>query len=260
MTDELFTVENKRVFVTGGGSGIGRMIVDGLCERGARIFTVSRKQQVLDELVEELGRERGFFIGAEAVDLSSEEGVTRASEAAGEYFGGTIDILINNSGATWGAPLDEYPMKGWNRVFDLNVRALFHLSQKCLPMLRKAATADDPARIINIGSISGIEHPSEDNAWAYHPSKAAVHHLTQTMAKALASEHITVNAIAPGLFYSRMTDFLMPGGDDSGLVGIIPLGRTGRPSDMVGTVLYLASRAGAFTTGAIVVVDGGGAL
>ncbi len=247
------------MLITGGGAGIGRMITEGLAERGARVFTVSRKQQVLQELVDDLKNKRGLDVAAEPADLSNDEDLSRAVVRAGEHFGGAIDVLVNNSGATWGAALDEYPMDGWDKVFDLNVRSLFLLSQKCLPLLREAASPQSGARIINIGSISGITHP-QDNAWAYHPAKAAVHHLTKTMAKALAAENITVNAIAPGLFYSRMTKFMLPEGEDSELGNSIPLGRIGRASDMVGTVLYLASRAGAFTTGAVIVVDGGAAL
>jgi NAD(P)-dependent dehydrogenase (short-subunit alcohol dehydrogenase family) len=167
--------------------------------------------------------------------------------------------VVNNAGATWGAPVDEYPESGWDKVFDLDVKSLFFVTQKCLPLLRKTAQPGAPARVVNIGSISGIHFPLDD-AWAYHPAKAAVHHLTGVLAKKLAHEHITVNAIAPGLFPSKMTAFAMPGGDTSAISQAIPLGRVGRPSDIVGTVIYLVSTAGAFTTGAIVKVDGGSAL
>ncbi len=259
MPQDLFSVEGKRTLVTGGGAGIGRMITEGLAARGARIFTVSRKKKVLDELLGELKGRRGLDVAAQTANLADDAELRGAVEAASAHFGGAIDVLINNSGATWGAPLDTFPMEGWDKVFDINVRALFLLSQQCLPLLRQAARSDDPARIINIGSISGIDYPT-DNAWAYHPAKAAVHHLTGTMAKALAGENITVNAIAPGLFPSRMTAFLMPEGDDREVAEAIPLKRVGRPDDIVGTVLYLAGRSGAFTTGAIIKVDGGSAL
>jgi NAD(P)-dependent dehydrogenase (short-subunit alcohol dehydrogenase family) len=140
------------------------------------------------------------------------------------------------------------------------VKALFFLTQKCLPMLRKAGSLPDaPSRIINIGSISGIAYPT-DNAWPYHPAKAAVHHLTMTLSRNLVKDGICVNAIAPGFFPSKMTAFMMPKGDDSLIAGAIPMGRTGRPSDIVGTAVYLASQAGAFTTGAVIKVDGGSAL
>lgn len=260
MTDELFSVRGKRIFVTGGASGIGRMITEGLCERGARVFTCGRKREALDALVKELKTDRGFDLTAETADLSRVDEIERICKRVSELWGGELDVLVNNAGATWGAKIDEYPESGWDKVFDLDVKSLFFVSQKCLPMLRKTAVMPDaPARIINIGSISGIHH-SMDDAWAYHPAKAAVHHLTAVMAKKLTPEGITVNAIAPGLFPSKMTAFIMPGGSDSAVAGFIPMGRSGRASDIVGTVVYMASKAGAFTTGAVLKVDGGSAL
>jgi NAD(P)-dependent dehydrogenase (short-subunit alcohol dehydrogenase family) len=259
MADELFSVAGKRVFVTGGASGIGKMISTGLAERGARVFTCSRKQAALDELVAELEGKRGFDLCAEPADLSKLEEIGRIAARVGEHFGGELDVLINNAGATWGAEIDEFPEAGWDKVFDLNVKALFFLTQKCLPYLRKGSRSDQLSRVINIGSISGIENPM-DNAWSYHPAKAAVHHLTQTMAKRLVRDGIAVNAIAPGLFPSKMTAFMMPGGDERLVSQAIPMGRAGRPSDIVGSVVYLASAASAFTTGAIIKVDGGSAL
>jgi len=260
MTDQLFSIQGKRVLLTGGAAGIGRMLTDGLAERGAKIFTVSRKKDALDAMAAEL-KGRGFDVATAAADLGEMADVERVAKLAGEHFGGAIDVLINNAGATWGGVLGEYPMSGWDKVFDLNVKALFHLTQCCLPYLRKAAAEHrgDPARVINIGSISGLTQPG-DNAWAYHPAKAAVHHLTRNMAKTLAAESITVNAIAPGLFPSKMTKHLMPGGNTEMVGGVIPLGRVGSPEDIVGTVVYLASRAGAFNTGATITVDGGSAL
>jgi NAD(P)-dependent dehydrogenase (short-subunit alcohol dehydrogenase family) len=259
MTDELFSVAGKRVFITGGASGIGKMISVGLAERGARIFTCSRKRASLDALTAEL-KPRGFDVRAEQADLAKMEDLERIAKRAGEHFGGELDVLINNAGATWGAELDEFPESGWDRVFDLNVKALFFLTQKCLPYLRKTgARPDRLARVINIGSISGIQNPL-DNAWSYHPAKAAVHHLTTTLAKRLVRDGIAVNAIAPGLFPSKMTAFAMPGGDDSGAARMIPMGRVGRPSDIVGTVVYLASAASGFATGAMIRLDGGTAL
>ena len=259
MTDELFSVKGKRIFVTGGGSGIGRMISEGLAERGARVFACGRKRESLDALVAELKTKRGLDVTVEAGDLSRLTDIERVSARVAETFGGELDVLVNNAGATWGAKLEEYPESGWDKVFDLDVKSLFYVTQKCLPFLRKVGTQAEPARVINIGSISGIEHPMDD-AWAYHPAKAAVHHLTATLAKKLAKEGVTVNAIAPGLFPSKMTAFIMPGGDSSAIDQFIPLGRPGRKSDIVGTVVYLASAAGAFTTGAIIKVDGGSAL
>ncbi len=260
MTDELFSVAGKRVLITGGASGIGRMISEGLAARGARVFTCGRKQASLDELVAELKTKHGYDVAAEPADLSKMADVERIARRAGELFGGELDVLINNAGATWGAEIDEFPESGWDKVFDLNVKAMFFLTQKCLPYLRKTGSKPEKlSRVINIGSISGIENP-EDNAWSYHPAKAAVHHLTQTMAKRLVKDGIAVNAIAPGLFPSKMTAFLMPGGDEQLVNQVIPMGRPGRPSDIVGTVVYLASNASAFATGTIIKLDGGSAL
>ncbi|MFI5309272.1 MAG: SDR family NAD(P)-dependent oxidoreductase [Polyangiales bacterium] len=260
MADELFSVAGKRVFVTGGASGIGKMISTGLAERGARVFTCSRKQAALDELVAELRAKRGLDVRAEAADLSKLSEIERVAKLAGEHFGGELDVLINNAGATWGATIDEFPESGWDKVFDLNVKAMFFLTQKCLPYLRKAGSLPEKlSRVINIGSISGIDFPLDD-AWAYHPAKAAVHHLTQTLAKRLVRDGIAVNAIAPGLFPSKMTAFMLPGGDDSGVSQAIPMRRAGRPADMVGTVVYLASAASGFATGTIIKLDGGSAL
>lgn len=259
MSDQLFSIEGKRIFVTGGASGIGRMISEGLAERGARIYTCSRKRESLDSLVGDLKTGRGFDVTAEVADLSKNSEIERVAQRVSELWGGELDVLVNNAGATWGAPVDEYPESGWDRVFDLDVKSLFFMTQKCLPLLRKTARPEAPSRVINIGSISGIEHP-QDDAWAYHPAKAAVHHLTGTLAKKLAKDQVTVNAIAPGLFPSKMTAYIMPGGDTSGISQFIPIGRPGSPSDIVGTVVYLAARAGAYTTGAIIKVDGGSAL
>ncbi len=259
MGDELFSVRGKRFFVTGGASGIGRMITEGLAERGARVFTCGRKREALASVIDELKTKRGYDVTAEPADLSQLSEIERVAKRVSEVFDGQLDVLVNNAGATWGGKLDEYPEAGWDKVFDLDVKSLFFVTQKCLPLLRKNASQGQPARVINIGSISGIEHPMDD-AWAYHPAKAAVHHLTSTLAKKLAKEGVTVNAIAPGLFPSKMTAFMMPGGDSSAVGQFIPLGRTGRASDIVGTVVYLASEAGAFTTGAIIKVDGGSAL
>ena len=136
MTDELFSVAGKRIFITGGASGIGHMITEGLAERGARVFTCSRKQPALDALVADLKGKRGLDVHAEVADLGNMDDLKRIAKRAGEYFGGAIDVLINNAGATWGAELGDFPESGWDKVFDLNVKALFFLTQECLPYLR----------------------------------------------------------------------------------------------------------------------------
>lgn len=260
MVEDLFSVAGKRVLLTGGAGGIGRMISEGLAERGARIFTASRKQDALDALVAELKGERGYDVEAVAADLSDMTQVEQLAEATAQHFDGTLDVLINNAGCTWGDALEDFPLdKGWDRVFNLNLKALFHLSRLCVPMLKKGGTPDDPARIVNFGSMSG-KGLLPPNVWSYYPAKAGVHHLTGAFAKELAGDGINVNAIAPGIFPSHMTAYMFEGGDTSAVDAITPVGRVGRPSDMVGSIIYLISRASAFTTGATLVVDGGALL
>ena len=167
-----------------------------------------------------------------------------------------LHILVNNAGATWGTPIDEYPDEAFDKIWAVNVKAIFQLTVKCLPLLRKAATGDDPARVVNIGSIDGIRVPYFEN-YAYSASKAAVHMLTRHMAHSLNKDNITVNAIAPGLFPSKMTSFIFEQMDVDQLGGGIPLGRVGQPDDVAGATIFLASRAGSYLTGAVIPVDGG---
>ena len=163
--------------------------------------------------------------------------------------------LVNNAGANWGAPLDEFPEAGWGKVMDTNVKGIFFLTQQLLPILEPAARPGDPARVINIGSIDGLKAPFVDN-YAYSASKAAVHHLTRVLAAKLGERGIAVNAVAPGFFPSKMTEWLLDNFQEK-LVATCPLRRTGAPADMAGVAIYLASRAGAYVNGAIITVDGG---
>jgi NAD(P)-dependent dehydrogenase (short-subunit alcohol dehydrogenase family) len=169
----------------------------------------------------------------------------------------SLDILVNNAGVVWGAPLEEFPSQGWDKVLHTNVEGVFHLTVALLPALRAAASADHPARVINIGSIDGLRVPAMEN-YSYSASKAAVHMLTRHLAKRLASEHITVNAIAPGPFESKMMAFVLDDPDARAAVEqAVPLGRVGRPDDVAGLTRFLASRAGAYLTGAVIPLDGG---
>jgi NAD(P)-dependent dehydrogenase (short-subunit alcohol dehydrogenase family) len=168
-----------------------------------------------------------------------------------------VHVLVNNAGATWGAPLEEFPEAGWDKIMGVNVKGVFFLTTKLLPLLRRAATKDDPARVINIGSIDGLRVPALFENFSYSASKAAVHMLTRHLAAKLVGDHINVNAIAPGLFPSKMTQFVFDGLGEEGAASNIPMGRAGRPDDMAGTAIYLASRAGAYLTGAVIPVDGG---
>jgi NAD(P)-dependent dehydrogenase (short-subunit alcohol dehydrogenase family) len=250
VTSDLFDVSGKTALVTGGSRGIGKMIAGGLVQANARVIISSRKEQELRATATELG------CTAIPGDLSSPEGATALAEAvAGEFD--HLDILVNNAGANWGAPLEEFPASGWDRAMHTNVEGIFHLTVALLPALRAAATEDDPARVINIGSIDGIRAPILDN-YSYSASKAAVHMLTRHLAKRLAGDHITVNAIAPGPFESKMMAFLLDNPETRGQIErTVPLGRIGRPDDVAGLTLFLASRAGSFLTGTVIPLDGG---
>ena len=243
----LFSVEGKTVVVTGGSRGIGRMIATGFVEAGATVYISSRKAAEVEKTAAELG------CVAVPADLSTAEGRDSLVEAVG----GPLDVLVNNAGATWGAPLDDYPESAFDKLWNINVKGIFYLTRQFLPRLRAAASADDPARVINVGSIDGIRVPATEN-YAYSASKSAVHMLTRHLAKQLAPEHITVNAIAPGPFDSKMMAFALDDPDTrQAIASRIPLGRIGRPDDMAGAAIYLSSRAGAYLTGAIIPVDGG---
>ena len=187
-------------------------------------------------------------------DVSTPAGAAELAAAASAHFP-ALDILVNNAGAVWGAPLEEFPASGWDRVAHTNVEGVFHLTVGLLGALRAAAKDDDPARVINIGSIDGLRTPSVEN-YSYSASKAAVHMLTRHLAKRLAGERITVNAIAPGPFESKMMAATLDRFRDA-IVASCPLGRIGEPEDMAGVAIYLASRAGAYVTGTVIPVDGG---
>jgi NAD(P)-dependent dehydrogenase (short-subunit alcohol dehydrogenase family) len=249
--NDLFSVAGKTALVTGGSRGIGLMIARGYVEAGARVYISSRKADVLDEVAAELSKAGECH--AIAVDLSSEAECRRLAEAIAARES-TLDILVNNAGATWGAPLEQFDEAAWERALALNVKGVFHLTKFLLPLLEEAGTADDPARVINIGSIDGIRVPLMEN-YSYSASKAAVHMLTRHLAKRLAPE-ITVNAIAPGPFESKMMAATLEAFGEQIAAGT-PLKRIGRPDDMAGAAIYLASRAGAYLTGAVIPVDGG---
>jgi NAD(P)-dependent dehydrogenase (short-subunit alcohol dehydrogenase family) len=249
--NDLFSIAGKTALVTGGSRGIGLMIARGYVEAGARVYISSRKADALDEVAAELSKVGECH--AIAADLSSEAECRRLAEAIATRES-TLDILVNNAGATWGAPLEQFDETAWERALALNVKGVFHLTKFLLPLLTEAGTADDPARVINIGSIDGIKVPLMEN-YSYSASKAAVHMLTRHLAKRLAPE-ITVNAIAPGPFESKMMAATLEAFGEQIAAGT-PLKRIGRPDDMAGAAIYLASRAGAYLTGAVIPVDGG---
>jgi NAD(P)-dependent dehydrogenase (short-subunit alcohol dehydrogenase family) len=251
---DLFSVSGKTVLVTGGTAGIGEMLAGGLVDAGCNVYVVSRKPEQVDRVVSELSR-RGSCSGI-AGDLGTPEGIAAVvSELASREP--RLHVLVNNAGATWGAPLEDYPDAAFDKVFALNVRAGFRLTVELLGQLRRAASAADPARVINLGSVEGSVVPEWEN-YAYPASKAALQMLGRQLARRLAGEAITVNTIAPGPVPSRMISFAS---DDAEywreIERSIPLGRAGSAADLVGAAIYLSSRAGSYLTGATLPVDGG---
>jgi len=249
---ELFSVEGKVALVTGGSRGIGLMIARGFVENGAKTYISSRKKETCDAAAAELSR-FGTCISLPA-DVSTDAEARRLAKEVADRES-ALHILVNNAGANWGAPLEEFPDSAWDKVLALNVKAVFHLTRACLPLLEKAAAPGDPARVINIGSIDGIQVPLLET-YAYSASKAAVHHMSRVLAMKLAPKNVTVNAVAPGPFESKMMAATLERFKDA-IVASCPLGRIGEPEDMAGIALYLASRAGAYVTGAVIPVDGG---
>ena len=250
--DSLFDISGKTALVTGGGRGIGLMIARAYCERGVKVYISSRKEAVCKSIAEELS-EKGQCYALPA-DLSNMDEICRVSDEI-KSRESTLDILVNNAGATWGGSIDEFPEKGWDKVMDLNLKGVFFLTQKLLPLLEAAGTPADPARVINIGSIDGL-HTSKFDNFSYSPSKAALHHLTRMLATHLAARGVLVNAIAPGPF---ATDMMAPMvetmGDD--ILNAVPVNRMGGPDDAAGMAIFLAARASAYVNGAIIPLDGG---
>ncbi len=261
MFNDLFSVAGKVVIVTGGSRGIGEMIAAGFLANGATVYISSRKAEVCDATAARLGDEYGGTCVSLPADLATLDGIAGFVEAFSEHQD-RVDVLVNNAGVGWGAPLEEFPEIGWDKVMDTNVKGPFFLTQQLLPLLEAGASADNPARIINIGSIDGIQTPIFEN-FSYGPSKAAIHHLTRVLAAHLIKRHIIVNGIAPGPFpTSMLSKGIGAGGDPAAtdwepLGGSVPRGRVGTPSDIAGLAIFLSSRAGEFTVGDVITCDGG---
>jgi len=248
----LFDISGKTALVTGGSRGIGLMIARGFVEAGVKVYISSRKADACEKAAAELSK-----IGT-CIPLAHDLGSTaEVHKLAGEIKQRekTLDILINNAGAAWAEPIDTYSEAGWDKLMAVNLKAVFLLTQALLPLLRAAASDADPARIVNIGSIDGILAPSLES-YAYSASKAAVHHLTRNLAKHLAKDRITVNAIAPGPFETKMLAPVLAVSRKA-IETSVPLGRIGIDADMVGAAIFYCSRASSYVTATVLPVDGG---
>ena len=251
---DLFSVAGRTALVTGGASGLGRIFAEALLSAGARVLIASRRAEACEAAARELS----------AIGPCEGFGGTVASEAGARALADEtrartkeLHILVNNAGVSWGEPFETYPWKAWERVMGVNVAGLFTLTRELSPLLFAAARPERPATIVNIGSVMGTITQTEQ-AYAYSAAKAAVHHLTRILAHEFAARQVTVNAIAPGPFPTNMTRFAI--GDEAGAArgaAVVPMGRLGQPDDLAGALLFLTGRGGAYTSGAIIPVDGG---
>jgi len=254
LINNLFSVKDKVVLVTGGSRGIGEMIASGFCANGAKVYIAARSKEVVQDTAKRLSDTYDSqCIGIEC-DISSLKGVIQLSNDI-ENNENHLDILVNNAGAAWASPIEDFPEIGWDKVMDLCVKSMFFLTQNLLPLLCKSANKEDPSRVINIGSIDGINNPGFKN-FSYSAAKSAVHHMTRVLAAELVKKHINVNAIAPGPFPSKMLGSAVEF-NYSELEQKNPRGRIGTPEDIAGLAIYLASRAGAYTIGEVITCDGG---
>ncbi|MEH6797883.1 MAG: SDR family oxidoreductase [Halopseudomonas sabulinigri] len=249
-----FSLAGRTALVTGGSRGIGRMIAQGYLEAGAKVIICCRKLAEGKQTAEELSQYgECIAIGA---DLSTEAGAKQLAADVARHTD-HLDILVNNAGTSWGAPLEDFPVSGWEKVMQLNVVSVFSCIQQLLPMLRKNASAENPTRVINIGSVAGISSFGEE-AYSYGPSKAAVHQLSRNLARELVSDHINVNVIAPGRFPSKMTQHIHSDAEAMAEdCQHIPMKRWGREEEMSALAIMLASAGGAYMTGNIIPIDGG---
>jgi NAD(P)-dependent dehydrogenase (short-subunit alcohol dehydrogenase family) len=251
--NDMFGVAGKSVLITGGSRGIGLAIAEGFVKAGARVYISSRDKAACDEAVAELSP-HGTCVALPA-NAATKEG-RQALALALKAHESKLDVLINNAGAIWAAPLAEYPESGWDKVFDLNVKGVFFLIQLLMPLLEAAASPESPARIINVGSVNALRIPAHET-YAYVASKAALHQMTRHLAGQIAPRHITANVLAPGLYPSKMQVAQIEKKGLETLVAPIPLKRLANETDMAATAIYLASKAGAYLTGAVIPVDGG---
>ncbi|KAH9903509.1 NAD-P-binding protein [Cubamyces lactineus] len=263
-TPSLFDVKGKVAVVTGGGSGIGSMIASAYVQNGAKVYIASRKEKQLKEMAEALTKKGPGSCHYIVADISTKAGCDALADAIKQRES-KVHILVNNSGASWGAPYDNVPEKeGWDKILSLNVKSVFYMTAALTPLLAKDATNFDPGRVINISSVAGLLTTAQESKlsspdhglWSYGTSKAALNHLTILLATTLAGKYITVNAILPGVFPSKMTAFGLKQHGEAGLAEGNPFRRIGHPRDMAGVALFLASPAGAYVSGTHIVLDG----
>lgn len=257
----LFSIEGKVALITGGSRGIGEMIAAGFLANGAKVYISARKAEVCDATAKRLSEQ----FGGECISLPADASTVEGCEALAAEIKkreSRLDILVNNAGASWGASLEEFPEVGWDKVMDINVKGVFFLTQKLLPLLEAGATSEDPSRVINVGSIDGLSTPAFET-FSYGPSKAAVHHLTRVLSAHLVKRHVICNAIAPGPFPTWMLSTGVGGGGDventdwDAVAQTNPRKRVGTAEDIAGLAIFLSSRAGAFTVGEVITCDGG---
>ena len=250
---DLFSVDGKVVVITGGSRGIGAMMSKGFLERGAKVIITSRKEPELFAAQAELSAYGEVL--AYAGDISTLAGIQHFASKIRETES-KIDVLINNAGASWGAPVKDFPEAGWDKIMDVNVKSLFFLTQELLPELTHQASRDNPARVINIASVNGMTNAHLTN-YSYSAAKAGVIHLSKHLSSDLAADHINVNAISPGFFPSKMTEYLIGSEQGDEILVDIPKGRFGEAEDIVGAAIYLSSAASKWVTGINLPVDGG---
>jgi len=254
---DLFSIRGRVALVTGGSSGIGRHIALGLAAAGAKVYICARTEAKVKAAAERIAGETGASVTGLAADLSTLSGIEALVAEIGAREG-ALHILVNNAGTIVDAPIDDYPEEGWDQVIDLNLKAPFFTTQKFLPLLRAGATPERPAAVINIGSVGALKVGPRE-VYAYQASKGAIHWLVKSLAKRLAPDNVTVNAIAPGFFESEMT-VITSDEMRQMIVSMVPRRRVGAPEDVAGAAIYLASRAGSYVTGSVLPVEGGLAI
>src|SRR6516162_2816762 len=254
MFDNLFSLKGRVALVTGGSRGIGKMIAAGFLSAGAaKVYISARKAGPCEATAKELTAAYGGKCIALPIDISTVAGCEQLAAEIVKHEP-KLDILVNNAGAAWDAEFDEFPESGWDKVMNLNVKSPFFLTKALAPSLRAAASAERPAKVINIASIDGIfVNPME--TYSYAASKAGLIHLTRRMAAKLIKDHVVVTAIAPGPFKSDMNRAARDHADE--VATRVPAGRIGNEEDMAGAAIFLASRAGDYVVGATIAVDGG---